>query len=425
MISGNKHSVRLGDEVVVHDVSWEIDPTTDPKSSTDTINDGPHKGKQIRGIYRLDGDTLTSCVGPIDGPRPTKFTATPGSGQTLRVLRRVTDDGAKDEAVKAELKRFEGTWKFVSMVFNGKAVPEESFKDSRMVCEGDRFSTKGNEEEAHGTFRVDPTVKPKTIDIALVDRSGRRSRSWASTRWRAIRTRSAPACPASRGQPIRVQGGHGLAGHDAGETLTGWSRRHRRRKLSGRTNAAAGRDRPVPVGPHDEHFDSAPRTSPRPGDGRRGPHPPGVAVPGHKADYERPTACGNGLAERSSGHRSGPTGRRRRRFWYRNDGPDGTHAFFVVDAAKGTRRPAFDHAKLAEALGRTLGKPQKPSRLPVANIAFRQEGAVDVLVDGKTWRFFEADGSMKPTDPARAGHHAADFNRRRGDGRPSSWSPRG
>ncbi len=75
-------------------------------------------------------------------------------------------DGPKDEAVKAELKRFEGSWKFVSMEFEGKMVPEASFTDSRMTCQGDKFTTKGA-ESAKGTFAVDPTVTPKTIDIIL------------------------------------------------------------------------------------------------------------------------------------------------------------------------------------------------------------------------------------------------------------------
>ncbi|MCA1947737.1 MAG: S9 family peptidase, partial [Armatimonadetes bacterium] len=39
------------------------------------------------------------------------------------------------------------------------------------------------------------------------------------------------------------------------------------------------------------------------------------------------------------------------RFWYRNDLAGGRREFVLVDAPKGQRRPAFDHARLAEALG--------------------------------------------------------------------------
>src|SRR5713226_548284 len=37
------------------------------------------------------------------------------------------------------------------------------------------------------------------------------------------------------------------------------------------------------------------------------------------------------------------------RFWYRTTTADGTE-FVLVDAVRGTSRPAFDHAKLASAL---------------------------------------------------------------------------
>jgi uncharacterized protein (TIGR03067 family) len=165
VIAGNTHSVYLGDKALAHDVAWHVDPTTDPKSTTDTINDGPDKGKQIRGIYRLEGDTLTSCVGPVDGPRPTEFSAGAGSGQTLRIFRRVKDE-TKAEAVRAEMKRFEGTWRFVSMEMNGKAIPVDALKDSRLVFDADRFTSRGG-ETGEGRFVVDPTVRPKTIDITL------------------------------------------------------------------------------------------------------------------------------------------------------------------------------------------------------------------------------------------------------------------
>ena len=88
-IIGNKQTVRFRNEVIVRDVSFELDPTKTPKETTDTLSEGPNKGKQIRGIYRLDGDKLVSCVAPLGKERPDEFASLPGSGHSLRVFQRV------------------------------------------------------------------------------------------------------------------------------------------------------------------------------------------------------------------------------------------------------------------------------------------------------------------------------------------------
>src|ERR1700678_4351009 len=52
------------------------------------------------------------------------------------------------------------------------------------------------------------------------------------------------------------------------------------------------------------------------------------------------------------------------RFWYRDAGPDGV-TYMVVDAAKGTRTPAFDQAKVATALNEAIRSKKLPDT-PVA-----------------------------------------------------------
>ncbi|HEV3146569.1 MAG TPA: DPP IV N-terminal domain-containing protein, partial [Gemmataceae bacterium] len=64
------------------------------------------------------------------------------------------------------------------------------------------------------------------------------------------------------------------------------------------------------------------------------------------------------------------------RFWYRNDLRGGNREFIVVDADRGSRQVAFDHAKLATALSKASGKDYKPERLPFDSIEFAPDGKV-------------------------------------------------
>jgi uncharacterized protein (TIGR03067 family) len=169
-IAGNTHTVRLGERVLAHDVSFEIDPTKTPKEVTDTIHDGPDKGKAIRGIYKLSGDMLLSCVGQLEKERPSDFSAKPGSGHTLRIFGRVRPgDDAKAQAIKAELERFEGTWSFASIEIEGRPLPEDAFHEGKLVMKGNRFDSVTSRATSHGVFQVDPTVTPKTIDVTLIE----------------------------------------------------------------------------------------------------------------------------------------------------------------------------------------------------------------------------------------------------------------
>jgi dipeptidyl aminopeptidase/acylaminoacyl peptidase len=58
------------------------------------------------------------------------------------------------------------------------------------------------------------------------------------------------------------------------------------------------------------------------------------------------------------------------RFWYRNDLAGKTKEFILVDAQRGTREPAFDHAKLAAALSKAAGVEYKADQLPFDAIEY-------------------------------------------------------
>jgi len=71
-------------------------------------------------------------------------------------------------------------------------------------------------------------------------------------------------------------------------------------------------------------------------------------------------------------------------FWYRKDGPEG-HSFYVVEPAGRSRRPAFDHAKLASALQAASGQDVDAAALPFKTIEL-SEDAVEFDAFGAHWR---------------------------------------
>jgi uncharacterized protein (TIGR03067 family) len=77
-------------------------------------------------------------------------------------------DKPADE-IKKELKKFEGTWKIVSVEAEGEKLPTDMFKDSKLVLKDDQFTFTEGKTVSKGTFKVDPSKKPKTIDIKFTE----------------------------------------------------------------------------------------------------------------------------------------------------------------------------------------------------------------------------------------------------------------
>jgi dipeptidyl-peptidase-4 len=71
-------------------------------------------------------------------------------------------------------------------------------------------------------------------------------------------------------------------------------------------------------------------------------------------------------------------------FWYRKSGPD--TEFVLVDTAKNTRGPAFDHAKLAEELSTSMGRQIRANHLPFHSFEFTEKGAaIRFEAEGQRW----------------------------------------
>jgi uncharacterized protein (TIGR03067 family) len=77
---------------------------------------------------------------------------------------------ASKDAVRKEMAKFEGTWKFVSIEMEGAKLAEEQVKQSgKMVIRGNKFTIPSGDVPYRGTFKVDVSSKPKQIDVSFTE----------------------------------------------------------------------------------------------------------------------------------------------------------------------------------------------------------------------------------------------------------------
>src|SRR5262249_17050280 len=75
----------------------------------------------------------------------------------------------KADPVK-ELRRFQGDWTFESSIADGKEIPAGDLKGLVLTFEGDKHTVKkGAEVIQVGTQKIDPTKRPRTIDVTMTE----------------------------------------------------------------------------------------------------------------------------------------------------------------------------------------------------------------------------------------------------------------
>lgn len=78
---------------------------------------------------------------------------------------------AADKEAPKDAKALDGTWKLVGGEADGKALAEKDLKDGKLVLKGDQYTVAlADKGIVKGTQKLDPTKKPRTIDIT--DSSG-------------------------------------------------------------------------------------------------------------------------------------------------------------------------------------------------------------------------------------------------------------
>ncbi len=168
--TGATHTVRFGEQVIAAAIPFRLDPAATPARTEDRIHPTTGPDTTIRGIYRLEGDLLVSCVGQPDAPRPPEFRTEAGSGHTLRIFRRVREaEDARGRAIAAELGRLDGSWRVETRKLNGRAIPPTAFTGSVLTLDGGRFRMTEPSGDLAGFIVIDPTTDPSRMDVVYTE----------------------------------------------------------------------------------------------------------------------------------------------------------------------------------------------------------------------------------------------------------------
>jgi uncharacterized protein (TIGR03067 family) len=72
-----------------------------------------------------------------------------------------------EDTAKKDLEQFQGSWQAVAMHNDGQPSSKEEFQAMRLIVEGNKFTLTGKDFAVIGTFAIDATKTPKTIDVLL------------------------------------------------------------------------------------------------------------------------------------------------------------------------------------------------------------------------------------------------------------------
>lgn len=204
--------------------------------------EGPEAGNQCEGIFELEGDRFTICLGLAGSQRPERFATKPGSGHALEKLVRVeharptaVDGGKAQEAatpapviangqfetsMTATLQKLQGEWSPLELITSGKPLETAYLPYGSRSHSG--FETKvvfGGQTMMHAKVRFNESVAPIEVDYLNLAGKGKGSVSLGLFRWDG---EEAVYCIAAPGDP-RPADFSSKAG--SGRTFSRWKRK--------------------------------------------------------------------------------------------------------------------------------------------------------------------------------------------------------
>jgi uncharacterized protein (TIGR03067 family) len=223
LIDGDRF--RTESPEATYDGVFTIDVEASPSRIDIEFVEGPEAGNWSYGIYQLDGDRLTMCLGLTGAPRPEAFKTSAGSGHALEQLRRSSAErpqavsggtrrtGAKTSAPPTPaadmpldttafdgpmtplLTRLQGEWLAVELNRDGTQMPDEWLAFGSRVTTGNETTVVfGGQVMVHAKMRFDNTT-PMAVDYLNLSGATKGKVSLGLFEWTGDEARFAIAVP--------------------------------------------------------------------------------------------------------------------------------------------------------------------------------------------------------------------------------------
>lgn len=199
LIDGDRFRMESSD--ATYEGVFNIDVEADPPFIDIEFVEGPEAGNWSYGIYRLEGDDLTFCLGLTGAPRPTRFATAPQTGHALERLRRVSaarpadvrggarartkaaparaaaapvpaiDESAFAFKMTPILERLQGEWRPVALVTSGEPLADALLAYGVRTTTGNEAKVVfGGQTMVHAKMRFDESATPIAVDYLNVGR---------------------------------------------------------------------------------------------------------------------------------------------------------------------------------------------------------------------------------------------------------------